>query len=87
MLKVCSLHVFPKEVPMITTKITEKPISGRSGDFWGYHLYLKSLVGAEGPNIFEFSTSMLLEKALKALPSHLLCFFIFFLFWAPEFEC
>ena len=28
------------------------------------------MVGAEGPKIFEFNTSALLEKALNALPSH-----------------
>ena len=47
------------------------------------------LVGAERQKMFEFSTSTLLEKALKALPSHfnfeqtflfLLCIF----FWVPE---
>ena len=51
--------------------------------FGRYRLYLKSLVlvlreaplsrpvvGAEGTKMFEFKTSILLNKALKTLPSH-----------------
>ena len=51
--------------------------------FWGYCLYLKSLIlvsyevpsslhgGAEELKMFKSNTSTLLEKALKTLPSHL----------------
>ena len=49
------------------------------------------MVGVEGPNNFELSSSTLLEKALKALPSHFkfdqsFVSFLIFNFWgAPDF--
>ena len=69
--------------------------------FWGYCLYLKSLIlvsyevpsslhgGAEELKMFKSNTSTLLEKALKTLPSHLkfeqAFIFLLSIFYAPEF--
>ena len=44
-------------------------------------------MGAERPNIFEFNTSTLLEKTLKAPPSHFKFkqnFIFFLLFWGAR---
>ena len=69
--------------------------------FGGYRLCPKSIVffffsftripqmmGTEGPKMFEFNTSTVLEKALKALPSHFkfeqtFVFLLFIFFLAP----
>ena len=48
-----------------------------------YEAPYPSMVGAEGPEIFEFNTSALLEKSLKASHSSRLLFFLLFIF----FEC
>ena len=61
---------------------------------WGYRLYVKWLV-LVSPKILEFNASTLLEKALKALPSHFkfeqtfvfFCFLLLLFFWTPEFGC
>ena len=49
-----------------------------------YEVPYPSMVGAEEPKKFEFNTSALLEKSLKAPPSHssrlLFFFFLFILF-------
>ena len=54
-----------------------------------YEVPYPSMVGAEEPKKFEFNTSALLEKSLKAPPSHssrlLFFFFAFYFLWVPGF--
>ena len=47
---------------------------------------IPQMMGTEGPKMFEFNTSTVLEKALKALPSHFkfeqtFVFLLFIFFW------
>ena len=87
----CSLSVIEYPITIkvpITILVWHQEVTSR--DFRGiprvskitflvlYEAPYPSMVGAEGPEIFEFNTSALLEKSLKAIHSSRLVFFAFY---------